>query len=156
MRPISTGVPCSAVFAFSDLMLLVGRQEGHSACKKLEWWGAVSCFSKIQIGFIFLVPAHLGSPGQRADKPSFVPMFCGLCLCAVGHTGDPHHLYCRLQNGWTDQDAIRGWNHVGSTITFSLECYRILLAVLIECYLYWKDLCCRLTTVCHCSIFFSF
>jgi len=28
----------------------------------------VSCFSKIQIGFIFLVPAHLGSPGQRAIK----------------------------------------------------------------------------------------
>jgi len=26
----------------------------------------VSCFSKIQIGFTFLVPAHLGSPGQRA------------------------------------------------------------------------------------------
>ena len=25
----------------------------------------VSCFSKIQIGFTFLVPAHLGSPGQR-------------------------------------------------------------------------------------------
>jgi len=28
----------------------------------------VSCFSKIQIGFAFLVPAHLGSPGQRAIK----------------------------------------------------------------------------------------
>jgi len=28
----------------------------------------VSCFSKIQIGFIVLVPAHLGSPGQRAVK----------------------------------------------------------------------------------------
>ena len=27
---------------------------------------AVSCFSKIQIGFTFLVPAHLGSPGKRA------------------------------------------------------------------------------------------
>jgi len=26
----------------------------------------VSCFSKIQIGFTFLVPAHLGSPGPRA------------------------------------------------------------------------------------------
>jgi len=26
---------------------------------------AVSCFSKIQIGFTFLVPAHLSSPGQR-------------------------------------------------------------------------------------------
>ena len=28
----------------------------------------VSCFSKIQIGFSFLVPAHLGSPGQRDVK----------------------------------------------------------------------------------------
>ena len=28
----------------------------------------VSCFSKIQIGFTFLVAAHLGSPGQRAVK----------------------------------------------------------------------------------------
>jgi len=26
--------------AFSALMLLVGRQEGHPACKKTEWWGA--------------------------------------------------------------------------------------------------------------------
>ena len=28
----------------------------------------VSCFSKIQTGFTFLVLAHLGSPGQRAIK----------------------------------------------------------------------------------------
>ena len=28
----------------------------------------VSCFSKIQIGFAFLVPAHSGSPGKRAVK----------------------------------------------------------------------------------------
>jgi len=77
--------------AFSALTLLVGRQEGHPACKKLEWWGAgvvicleqgadmhtaqlmppsliVSCFSKIQIGFTFLAPAYLGSPGKRAVK----------------------------------------------------------------------------------------
>jgi len=76
---------------FSALTLLVGQQEGHPACKKLEWWGAgvvicleqgadlhvaqlmplpptVSCFSKIQIGFTFLVPAHLGSPRKRAVK----------------------------------------------------------------------------------------
>ena len=26
----------------------------------------VSCFSKIQIGFTFLVPAQLGGPGKRA------------------------------------------------------------------------------------------
>ena len=68
--------------AFSALMLLFGWQEGHLACKKLSggilaWlsvWSemplplTVSCFSKIQIGFTFLVPAHLGSPGQRAVK----------------------------------------------------------------------------------------
>jgi len=28
----------------------------------------VSCLSKIQNGFAFLVPAHPGSPGQRAVK----------------------------------------------------------------------------------------
>jgi len=28
----------------------------------------VSCFSKIQIGFTFLVPAHPGSPGKKAIK----------------------------------------------------------------------------------------
>jgi len=79
-------------------MLLVGWQERHPACKKTEWWGAgvvvclergadlyiaqlmplpltVSCFSKIQIDFTFLVPAYLGSPGQRAVKRVFV------CVC---------------------------------------------------------------------------
>ena len=38
----------------------------------------VSCFSKIQIGFAFLVPAHLGSPGQRAIKRVCV------CVCTLG------------------------------------------------------------------------
>ena len=28
----------------------------------------VSCFSKIQIGFTFLVLAHVGSPGKRVVK----------------------------------------------------------------------------------------
>jgi len=28
----------------------------------------VTCFSQIQIGFTFLVPAHLGSPRNRAIK----------------------------------------------------------------------------------------
>ena len=36
-----------------------------------------SCFSKIQIGFTFLVPAHPGSPGQRAVKRVCV---C-VCVC---------------------------------------------------------------------------
>ena len=29
---------------------------------------SVSCFTKIQIGVTFLVPAHPGSPGKRAVK----------------------------------------------------------------------------------------
>ena len=35
----------------------------------------VSCFSKIQIGFTFLVPAHPGSPGQWAVKR--------VCVCVL-------------------------------------------------------------------------
>jgi len=35
---ILTVIKCS--YAFSALTLLVGQQEGHPACKKLEWWGA--------------------------------------------------------------------------------------------------------------------
>ena len=35
----------------------------------------VICFSKIQIGFTFLVPAHLGSPGKRAVKRVFLFLF---------------------------------------------------------------------------------
>ena len=85
-------------YAFSALMLLVRRQEGHPACKKTEWWGAgmviclqrgtdlhmaqlmpppltVSCFSKIQIGFTFLVLANLGSHGKRAIK------WVCVCVC---------------------------------------------------------------------------
>jgi len=38
----------------------------------------VSCFSKIQIGFTFLVPAHPGSPGKRAVKRVCVCVLNGL------------------------------------------------------------------------------
>jgi len=38
----------SVIVAFSALTLLVGRQEGHPACKKLEWWdsGVVICLGR--------------------------------------------------------------------------------------------------------------
>ena len=55
---------------------------------------AVSCFSKIQIGFTFLVPAHPGSPGQRAVKQVCVCGFVNVVVCLVfiiflnyGHCG---------------------------------------------------------------------
>jgi len=80
------GFPCWFLLMqqYSSFDTVGSWQEGHPACKKLEWWGAgmviclergadlhmvplpltVSCFSIIQIGFTFLVPAHLGSPGK--------------------------------------------------------------------------------------------
>jgi len=89
--------------AFSALTLLVGCQEGYPTCKKIKWWGAgvviclergadlhmaqlmplpltVSCFSKIHTGFTFLVPAHLGTPGQRAIKRCVLLLLLLLCL----------------------------------------------------------------------------
>jgi len=42
----------------------------------------VSCFSEIQIGFTFLVPAYPGSPGKRAVKRVCVlGLFCVLGIC---------------------------------------------------------------------------
>ena len=83
----------SRVFLFILLMfsvLWLGGRKGIQPVKT-EWWSAgvvvcleqgadlhmaqmmplpltVSCFSEIQIGFTFLVPAHPGSPGQRTVK----------------------------------------------------------------------------------------
>jgi len=44
----------------------------------------VSCFSKIQVGVTFLVPAHPGSPGQRAVKWVCVVQL-GMWLLGVVH-----------------------------------------------------------------------
>ena len=44
----------------------------------------VSCFSKTQICFTFLVPAHLGSPGKRAVKRVCV---CGPDAAVVAWLG---------------------------------------------------------------------
>jgi len=69
----------------------LGGRKGTRPVKNWQWWGTgmviclerdadlhtaqlmplpltVSCFSKIQIGFTFLVPAHPGSPGKRVVK----------------------------------------------------------------------------------------
>jgi len=44
----------------------------------------VSCSSKIQIGFTFLVPAHLGSPRQRAVRRVCVCACVRACVRACG------------------------------------------------------------------------
>ena len=85
---ISVFLSLSCLQCYDAVGWAAGR---HPACKKTEWWGAVmviclergadlhmaqlmplpltvSCFSEIQIGFTFLVPAHLGSPRKKAVK----------------------------------------------------------------------------------------
>jgi len=48
------------------LTLLVGRQEGHPACKKTEWWGAGVVICLLQgKGKVF--PYSLPSVGPGAD-----------------------------------------------------------------------------------------
>ena len=98
--------------AISDFLINVAY-EGHQACKKTEWWGAgiviclerdadlhiaqlmplpltVSCFSKIQIGLTFLVPAHLGSPRQRAVKRVCVCYQCCILSNSMDWTCQHH------------------------------------------------------------------
>jgi len=80
---------------FDAVGWVAGRASG---LQKTEWWGtgmvicleqgadlhmaqlmslplSVSCFSKIQIVFTFLVLANLGSPGKRAVKRG--------CVCVI-------------------------------------------------------------------------
>ena len=95
--------------SFSALTLLVGRWEGHPACKKTEWWGAsmviclergadlhmaqlmplpltVSCFSEIQIGFTFLVLAHRVVPDNG-------PLNVRVCVCVCVCRSWRHSVY---------------------------------------------------------------
>ena len=57
----------------------------------------VSCFSKIQIGFTFLVPAHPGSPGQWAVKRVCV------CVCVVSAAVavDSSHMTALSSASWS-------------------------------------------------------
>ena len=125
--------------AFSALTLLVGRQEGDSACKKLEWWGAgvviclergadlhiaqlmplpltVSCSSKIKIGFTFLVPAYLGSPGKSAVK-----RVCVLQVQGNRNPSIPGLQWHQLDHMQTICTSLQTGNH---TNTSSLNFYR--------------------------------
>jgi len=47
----------------------------------------VSCFSKIQIGFTFLVPAHQGSPGKGAVKRMYVCLYSSIFFHSRRQTG---------------------------------------------------------------------
>ena len=88
---------------FDAVGWVAGRASG---LQKNEWWGAgmvicleqgadlhmaqlmplpltLSCFSKIQIGFTFLVPAYPRSPRKKADKRVCVCMYAWSILPSV-------------------------------------------------------------------------
>ena len=72
-----SGARCRLAYGQADVLLIV------------------SCFSKIQIGFTFLVPADPGSPGQRAVKRVSV-------LLSVDGLGP-----CAVQRSWSGLGRVR-------------------------------------------------
>ena len=67
----------------------------------------VSCFSKIQTDFTFLVLGHLGSPGQRAVK--------WVCVYVAGiHTHSRLTAFVRNYPGGQRKHSLLGWNNSSS------------------------------------------
>ena len=58
------------------MMMMMERGADLHTAQLIPLSLTVSCFSKIQISFTFLVQAHLGSHGQRA-----VRQVCVCCCC---------------------------------------------------------------------------
>ena len=124
----------SAITALLLFVMLVGRQEGHPACKKhsvgvLVW---LSVWSKcrlaylpadatathillLQIGFTFLVPTHLGSPGKGAVKR--------VCVCVLLLL---YNLFLQLCSSWQDFN----WHRVSCSPSAVTE---FLVSVLWHC-----------------------
>jgi len=66
------------------VVVYLERGEGLHMAQLMPLPLTVSCFSKIQIGSTFLVPAHPGSPGKRAVKRVCVCVsVCLLVLCTL-------------------------------------------------------------------------
>ena len=55
-----------------DMVICLERVADLHMAQLIPLQLTASCFSKIQIGFTFLVPAHPGSPGQRAIKRVYI------------------------------------------------------------------------------------
>jgi len=77
----------------------------------------VSCFSKIQIGFTFLVLAYPGSPGQRAVKRVCV------CVCVSAITDDCWNgTECGCSVLFTSQHHCDMWTGKVATILYVYVC----------------------------------
>ena len=106
----------------------------------------VSCFSKIQIGFTFLVPAHLGSSGQRAVKWVCVPVWH---YVSMGTSYGPVSVSMSSVTSWCSIEMAEPIGLVFSMgVSFQLSysvlcvCYPRLLTIMWPCVLqstinYW-------------------
>jgi len=72
----------------------------------------VYCFSKIQIGFTFLVPTHPGSPGKRAIKRVSV------CVLQMNAVAMQHYLAERLMTAVTFLLVCRFYTVVTVVLNF--------------------------------------
>ena len=110
---------CSATVAFSALTLLVGRQEGHPACKKTEWWGAgvVICLERgADLHMAQLMPLPLTVSCFRLVLPFWYrltrvvlekgPLNVCVCVCVCVCAQLPSHptLHRRRQKRYVEPD----------------------------------------------------
>ena len=77
----------------------------------------VSCFSKIQIGFTFLVPAHQGSPGQKAVKRVLLLLLVTRRRCA-----QCSDTCCRRSSAISDEALVSFDVNSSICFTYSLDC----------------------------------
>jgi len=78
-------LPCLQCF---DVVICLERGADLHTAQLMPLPFAVCCFSKIQIGFTFLVPAHPGSPRQRAVK------WVCVCVCSCCHLANTIRTIC--------------------------------------------------------------
>jgi len=88
----------------------------------------VSCFSKIQIGFTFLVPAHPGSPGHRAVKR--------VCVCvlqeALKKVKDKGRLEALYKKWWKDSSQCSRAPASTAATSGAVVLVPVLLAILMR------------------------
>jgi len=77
----------------------------------------ISCFSKIQISFNFLVPAQLGSPGKRTVK-------C-VCVCVVSSSKQCVVLYIIAISVKEDNDLYAFAHQADGARDIVFEIFRV-------------------------------
>jgi len=72
------------LYAFSALMLLVGWQEGHPACKKTEWWDAGMVMCLVQGADLHMAHLMLLQLTLSCSSKSWLTLPSWFCLSGAG------------------------------------------------------------------------